>query len=85
MSTIIFSPAIKQRGLPLHSAWHLSTAWPAARAKRAAMRVLQIAAVSLLLASIPDDSGPRHQAPSAFPAQGISSTSLDRALTPADR
>lgn len=88
MSTVTFSPAMKQQALPLRSAWHDSTAWPAARVKRVAMRAIQIAAVCLLLASIPDDSGPiRHQAPSASPVPGItlSSNSLVRMLNAADR
>ena len=81
MSTITFSPAATQQALPLRFASRHSTAWPAARAKCIAMRVLQIALVSLLLASIPDDSGPiRHQAPVA-----VSGASFARTLAAADR
>jgi hypothetical protein len=37
-----------------------ANAWPLARLKRVAWRFVQIATISLVLASIPSDSGPIH-------------------------
>lgn len=87
MSTVIYNPNVRQQTLPFPSALHSSTAWPAARVKRVALRVLQIVAVSLVLASIPDDSGPiRHQAPLTISSTStVSNVSFVRALTAADR
>ncbi len=85
MSTVVFDArkgAYRTRTLVPASR---ADAWPLARVKRVAWRVVQIAIISLVLASIPSDSSPTHSRSAAALHEPRSLAVLLRVAEDADR
>jgi len=60
MSTVVFDARKGAYRADILVPASQADAWPVARVKRVAWRVVQIATISLVLASIPSDSSPIH-------------------------
>ncbi len=58
MSTLIFDPTRSAQSTAVSTFPFSANAWPLERVKYVVKRIVQLTAISLVLASIPDDSGP---------------------------